>query len=68
MPKVTKCEYCGANMNANCHAHKIGCPHSCNTEQPKPEPKPQGSLPIGNGLLIMFIFILIYIIFKLKRR
>lgn len=32
MPKVTKCEYYGANMNANCHAHKIGCPYSCDTE------------------------------------
>ena len=29
--KVTKCEYCNVSMNANCHAHKIGCPYSCNT-------------------------------------
>ena len=54
-------------MNANCHAHKTGCPYSCNIEQPKPNPKPQRSLPIG-GLDCLFGFIIIYLAYKLIKR
>ena len=61
--KVKKCEYCNVNMNATCHGHKVGCPYSCNTEQPQPQPKPQGSLPIG-GLDCLFGFISIFLIYK----
>ena len=61
--KVEKVSYCNVSMNANCHAHKIGCPYSCNTKQPKPDPKPQGSLLIG-GLDCLFGFIGIFVIYK----
>lgn len=64
MPKKT-CEYCGANMNADCHAHAQYCPLSC--EYKKPENPPiNGSLPVGDGLSIMLLLSIIYIAIKLK--
>jgi hypothetical protein len=63
MPKKT-CDICGANMNADCHAHAQWCPYSC--EYKKPEQPPIGNLPIGNGVSILLLLSIIYTIIKLK--
>ena len=59
------CEYCGANMNANCHAHAKWCPYYCNEGD---DHGGGNSLPIGNGTMILFTFLGIYTIFKLKQK
>jgi hypothetical protein len=50
------CEYCGANMRANCHAHARWCPYYCDDEVTP--------VPIGGGIHIMFSFLVIYIVAK----
>ncbi len=54
-----RCEYCGTNMQANCHAHSKKCPYYCSNEQ--------NNLPIGDGLFPLVMFLLLYSIIKIKR-
>ena len=68
MAKQPKCEYCGVNMNANCHAHKTYCPYSCKEEQPNPNPKPTGTLDIGVGEALLFGFVILFIGYKILKR
>lgn len=37
-PDKNRCEYCGANMNADCHAHAKWCPYHCDDEDCNPVP------------------------------
>lgn len=61
--KVNKCEYCGANMRANCHAHASYCPYSCNYEPPVDD-----NLPVGNGFFAFGLFLVIYCVWKFKMK
>jgi hypothetical protein len=47
------CEYCGANMRADCHAHAKWCPYHCNVK----------AVPIG-GISIILSFLVIYMVVK----
>lgn len=57
--RVQKCEVCGANMNANCHAHASYCPYHCKDDE-------QQCIPVGSGLSSFLLFLSVYIIWKFK--
>lgn len=49
-----RCEYCGANMNANCHAHARWCPYYCGNQI---HDTSIGSESILFGFAIMYVFL-----------
>lgn len=56
--KVEKCSQCGANMNANCHAHARYCSYSCK-EKDDEHCNPHNAT-VGEGLVILLIFVVAY--------
>ena len=60
--KVEKCSQCGANMNANCHAHARYCSYSCK-EKDDEHCNPHNAT-VGEGVMILLIFVVLYFVIK----